>query len=52
MYAVEDTHSHMFSVGDDVGEKELWHVPSGGPSVTHVPNGGWVTRGGSVSCTQ
>ena len=52
MYAVEDTHSHMFSVGDDVGEKELWHVPSGGPSVTHVPSGGWVRRGGSVSCTQ
>ena len=52
MDAVEDTHSHMFSVGDDVGEKELWHVPSGGHSVTHVPCWGWVRRGGPVSCTQ
>ena len=32
--------------------EELWHVRSGGRSVTHVPSGGWWSRGGSVSCTQ
>ena len=42
MYA----HSHMFPVGDDGGEEELWHVRSGGCSVTHVPGGGWGRRGG------
>ena len=42
----------MFPVGDDGGEEELWHVRSGGCSVTHVPSGGWWRRGGSVSCTQ
>ena len=52
MYAVGDTHSHMFPVGNDGGEEELWHVLSGGRSVTHVPSGGWWRRGGSVSCTQ
>ena len=38
-------------MGDGRGE-ELWHVRSGGCSVTHVPSGGWVKRGGSVSCMQ
>ena len=52
MYAMGDTHSHMFPVGNDGGEEELWHVRSGGRSVTHVPSGGWWRRGGSVSCTQ
>ena len=51
MYAVRDTHSHVFPVGDDGGEEELWHVRSGGRSVTHVSSGGWWRRGGSVSCT-
>ena len=41
MYAVGDTHSHMSPVGDGGGEEELWHVRSGGHSVTHVPSGGW-----------
>ena len=50
MYAMGDTHSHMFPVGNDGGEEELWHVRSGGRSVTHVPSGGWWRRGGSVSC--
>ena len=27
----------MFPVRDDGGEEELWHVRSGGRSVTHVP---------------
>ena len=40
MYAVGDTHSHMFPVRDDGGEEELCHVRSGGRSVTHVPSGG------------
>ena len=52
MYAVRGAHSHMFPVGDGGGEEELWHVHSGGRSVTHVPSGGWWRRGGSVSCTQ
>ena len=52
MYAVGDTHSHMFPVGDDGEEEELWHVRSGGRSMTHVPSGGWWRRGGSVPCTQ
>ena len=30
MYAVGDTHSHMFPVGDGGGEEELWHVCIGG----------------------
>ena len=51
MYAVGDTHSHMFPVGNAGGGEELWHVRSGGCSVTHVPSGGWWRRGGSVSCT-
>ena len=34
MYAVGDTHSPMFPVGDGGGEEELWHVRSGGRSVT------------------
>ena len=51
MYAVGGTHSHMFPVGDG-GEEELWHVRSGGRSVTHVPSGGWARRGGSQPCTQ
>ena len=29
MYAVGDTHSHMFPVGDDGAEEKLWHVGSG-----------------------
>ena len=52
MYAVGDTLSHMSPVGDGGGEEELWHVRSGGFSVTHVFSGGWERRGGSVSCTQ
>ena len=57
MYAVGDTHSHMSPVGDGGGEEELWHVRSGGHSVTHVPSGGWGRRRGgsggrSVTCTQ
>ena len=40
MYAVRDTHSHVFPEGDDGGEEELWHVRSGGHSVTHVSSGG------------
>ena len=40
----------MFPVGDDGGEEELWHVRSGGRSVTYVPSGRWWRRGGSVSC--
>ena len=48
MYAVGDTHSHMSPVGDGGGEEELWHVRSGGRSVTHVPSGGWERRGGSL----
>ena len=52
MYAVGDTHSLMSPVRDGGGEEELCHVRSGGCSVTHVPNGGWWRRGGSVSCTQ
>ena len=50
MYAVGGTHSHLFPVGDDGGEEELWHVRSGGCSVTHVPSGDG--RGGSLPCTQ
>ena len=52
MYAVGDTHSQMSPVGDGVGEEELWHVRSGGCSVTHVPSGGWWRRGGGLACTQ
>ena len=52
MYAVGDTHSHMFPVGDGGGEEELWHVHSGGRSVTHVASGGWERRGGSLPYTQ
>ena len=52
MYAVGDTHSHMFPVEDGGGEEELWHVCSGGCSVTHVPCGGWGRRGGSLPCTK
>ena len=52
MYAVRDTRSHMFPVWDDRGEEELWHVCSGGRSVTYVPSGGWERRGGSLLCTQ
>ena len=42
----------MSPVGDGGGEEELWHVRSGGRSVTHVPSGGWERRGGSLPCTQ
>ena len=52
MYAVGDTHSHMFPVGDGGGEEDLSHVRSGGCSVTHVPSGEWWRRGGSQPCTQ
>ena len=52
MYAVGDTHSHMFPVGDGAGEEELQNVHSGGHSVKHVPSGGWGRRGGSQPCTQ
>ena len=40
MYTVGDAHSHMLPVGDDGGEEELWHVRSGGHSLTYVPSGG------------
>ena len=43
-------------MGDGGGEEELWHVRSGGCSVTHVPSGGWWRRRGGVegalACTQ
>ena len=52
MYAVGDTHSHMFPVGDDGGEEDHCLVRSGGCSVTHVPSGGWWRRGGALACTQ
>ena len=42
----------MSLVGDGGGEEELWHVRSGGRSVTHVPSGGWWRRGGALACTQ
>ena len=42
----------MSPVGDGGGEEELWHVRSGGCSVTHVLSGGCERRGGSVPCTQ
>ena len=42
----------MFLVGDGGGEEELWHVRSGGHSVTHVPSGGQWRRGGALACTQ
>ena len=29
MYAVGDTHSHIFPVEDDGAEEKLWHVGSG-----------------------
>ena len=40
MYAVGDTRSHMFPVGDGGEGEDLWHVRSEGCSVTHVPSGG------------
>ena len=52
MYAVRDAHSHMFPVGDGAGQEELWHVHSGGCSVTHVASGGWERRRGSLPYTQ
>ena len=52
MYAVGDSHSHMFPVGDDGGEEDHCHVLSGGRSVSQVPSGGWGRRGGSLPCTQ
>ena len=39
-------------MGDGGGEEELWHVRSGGRSVTHLPSGGWERRGGALVCTQ
>ena len=39
-------------MGDGGGEEELWHVRSGGCSVTHLPSGGWERRGGDLACTQ
>ena len=39
MYALRDTHSHMFPVGDDGGE-DLCHGCSGRHSLTYVPSGG------------
>ena len=49
MYAVGDTH--ICSQWGMV-EEDLWHVRSGGRSVTHVPSGEWWRRGGSQPCTQ
>ena len=40
MYALRDTHSHMFPVGDDGGEEDLCHGCSGRNSLTYVPSGG------------
>ena len=34
----------MSLVGDGGGEEELWHVRSGGRSVTDVPSGVWERR--------
>ena len=42
----------MSPVGDGVTEEDLWHVLSGGCSVTLVPSLGWGRTGGSVACTQ
>ena len=42
----------MSLVGDGGGVEELWHVRSGGRSVTHVPSGGWWRSGGALACTQ
>ena len=42
----------MFPVGDGRGEEDLWHVCSGGCSVTYVPSGAWGRRGGSLPCMQ
>ena len=39
-------------MGDGGEEEELWHVHSGGFSVTHVPSGGRWRRGGALACTQ
>ena len=52
MYAVGDTQWLMYPVGDGRGKEDLWHVRSGGRSVTHVPSGGWWRRGGALACTQ
>ena len=38
-------------MGDGGGEEELWHVRSGGCSVTQFPSGGWWRRGGALACT-
>ena len=42
----------MSPVGDGGGEEDLFHVCTGGCSVTHVPSGGWERTGGSRPCTQ
>ena len=42
----------MSPVGDGGGEEDLFHVCTGGRSVTHVPSGGWERTGGSRPCTQ
>ena len=52
MYAVEDAQSDMSPLEDGGGEEDLWHVRSGGRSVTHVPSEGWWRRGGSLACMQ
>ena len=44
MYAVGDTHSHMFPVGNDGGEYELWYVCSGGPLSDICPQWGMVNE--------
>ena len=38
-YPVGDSHSYMCPNGDRGGEEDLYHVCSGGCSVTHVPSG-------------
>ena len=48
----EKRSSAMYVVGDGGEEEELWHVRSGGRSVTHVPSGGRWRRGGALACTQ
>ena len=40
MYAVGTLTDTLSPVRDGGGEEDLWHVHSGGRSVTHVPSGG------------
>ena len=40
MYAVGDAQLHMSLVGDGGGKEDLFHVHSGGRSLTYAPTGG------------